>query len=45
MIKSQLELHQKEFVRLEATSTSTINELTMALEAEREKVGVVVTRG
>jgi hypothetical protein len=38
MLQAQLDVHQKEFLRLEASSQTKISELQMALEAEREKV-------
>lgn len=38
MLKAQLELHEKEFARLEATSGAKISELHALVQMERDKV-------
>lgn len=38
MLRAKLDLHEKEFARLEATSSARVNELTALLQAEKDKV-------
>ena len=38
MLKAQVEVHREEYLRLEGSSNVKLQELTAALEAEREKV-------